>query len=278
MPATPFALTSHDGLNLFAQHWLAEQPRAVVAVIHGLGEHSTRYAHVAAHLNANGYAVSAFDLRGHGQSGGQPRAYTPSFEHYRQDVDVWLARVRADFPTLPVFLMGHSMGAAIAVTYVLTRPTALAGLIASSGALQPGKDVSPLLIAVGKVLARLAPTLPTLNIEPRWLTRDPAMLKRALADPLNHYGGTPARTGAELLAAMQLIRDRAHELTLPLWVFHGTADTLTDPAGSERLHARAGSADKTLTLYPGSYHETLNDLDRAQVLRDLTTWLNAHVP
>lgn len=278
MPATPFALTSHDGLNLFAQHWLAEQPRAVVAVIHGLGEHSTRYAHVAAHLNANGYAVSAFDLRGHGQSGGQPRAYTPSFEHYRRDVDVWLARVRADFPTLPVFLMGHSMGAAIAVTYVLTRPTALAGLIASSGALQPGKDVSPLLIAVGKVLARLAPTLPTLNIEPRWLTRDPAMLERALADPLNHYGGTPARTGAELLAAMQLIRDRAHELTLPLWVFHGTADTLTDPAGSERLHTRAGSADKTLTLYPGSYHETLNDLDRAQVLRDLTTWLNAHVP
>lgn len=276
MAHTLFALTSHDGLTLFAQHWLAPQPRGVVALIHGLGEHSTRYAHVAEHLNAFGYTVSTFDLRGHGQSAGAPRAYTPSFEHYRRDVDAWLARVRADFPSLPLFLMGHSMGAAIAVTYALTRQPALAGLVVSSGALQPGKNVSPVLIAVGNVLARLAPTLPTLKIDPRILTRDEAMLQAALTDPLNHYGGTPARTGAELLAAMQLIRDRAGDLKLPLWVFHGSADTLTDPAGSAMLHARAGSTDKTLTLYPGAYHETLNDVGRDQVLRDLTAWLHAH--
>lgn len=110
------------------------------------------------------------------------------------------------------------------------------------------------------------------------IARDKDVVADARRDPLNAYRGTPARTAAELLDAMARIHASADALHLPLYVFHGTADRLTAPWASEQLHANAASQDKTLRLYHGHYHETLNDLDRDKVIDDLTQWLLQRLP
>lgn len=276
-------LTSADGLKLFAQTWQPDTPaKAYIALVHGLGEHSGRYAHVAAHLAQHGYATHTFDLRGHGRSPGQPRGYVNSFDDYLADVEVLLTSVKTVAKQQPIFLMGHSMGGAIATLYTITRQPnqthgLLRGLVLSSAALKLDDSVPPILVKLSGVISKIAPTLPTMKIDTATISRDPEIVGNAGSDPLCYYGGTRARTGAELIRAISLIGAGAGSITLPIFLFHGTADKLTSPEGSKQVYAKVASADKTLKLYEGAYHETLNDLCKAQVLDDLTQWLDARV-
>ncbi len=281
MRHTETQLTTADGLKLYAQTWQPDTaPKAYVALVHGLGEHSGRYAHVAAHLAAHGYTTHTFDLRGHGKSPGQPRGYVNSFDDYVTDAEALVKSVQAAAAGRSIFLMGHSMGGAIATLYVITRQPnqvggAVNGLILSSAALKLADDVPPILIKLSGVISKLAPTLATMKIDPKTISRDPEIVNNAGNDPLCHYGGTRARTGAELVRAINLIAAGAGSITLPIYLFHGTVDKLTNPEGSKQVYAKVASADKTLKLYEGAYHETLNDICKAEVLTDLTAWLNA---
>lgn len=273
-----YSLNGCGGLPLFAQSWHPDvPPRGTVAIVHGMGEHGGRYERLAGFLNSLGMTVFAYDLRGHGRSGG-PRVYVTHFDEYLGDTDIFLTHVRRRSGPLPLFLLGHSMGGTIAALYAATRQPALSGLVLSSPALRPGQDIPDWLIAVGRWVARALPRLPVHKIDVRLISRDPDVIAQARRDPLNHYGGTPARTGLQLIRAMERILAEPSALRVPLYIFHGTADRLTAPSGSERLYRDAASSDKTLRLYAGSYHETMNDLDRDAVLRELGEWLVAHLP
>ncbi len=264
------------GTGLLARWWRpAEPPRGVVLIVHGLGEHAGRYAPHAAALVARGYAVYSFDLRGHGRSPG-PRAYVDRFATYLADLDAMLAAVRAREPDRPLFLLGHSMGGTIVALYVLTRQPTLAGVVLSSPALAPGSDISPLLARLAPLIGRLAPRLPASPLDPAAISHDPAVVRAYAEDPLVLHRGMPARTGAELLAAIGQVQAQMDAWSLPLLLIHGTADRLTNPAGSQALARRAAVADKTLRLYDGFYHETLNEPEGARVLADLGGWLDAH--
>ena len=128
--------TSADGLPLVGRCWEpAGEPRAVVCLVHGLGEHSGRYAHVAAALNDAGYAVLACDKRGHGRSGGK-RGHTPSYEALMTDIDLLLAQAEQRFPGKPRFLYGHSLGGNEVLNYALRRKPDLAGVVATSPGLR----------------------------------------------------------------------------------------------------------------------------------------------
>lgn len=277
MPHTAYELHGSDGLPLFAQSWQAPggAPRGAIALVHGMGEHSGRYAKLAEYLGQHGFATYAYDLRGHGRSGG-PRVYVDKFDEYLSDTDVFLTDLRRRCGPTPVFLVGHSMGGTIAALYAITRQPAVRGLVLSSPAIQLGADIPKALIVVGRWLARALPRLPVRKIDTRLISRDLAVIAQAASDPLNCYGGTPARTGAELLNAMSRVLAACGTLRMPLYIFHGTEDRLTSPSGSQALYAGSASLDKTLRLYPGSYHETMNDLDREQVLQELAGWLLAH--
>ncbi len=267
-------LTAADGMQLFTQQWQPAGPtKGGVLIVHGISEHSSRYAHVAAHLAEHGYATYSYDQRGHGRSPGL-RAYVERFDNYLSDLDCYVTQVRLSVGNQPLFLLGHSMGGAVAALYAITRQPAFNGLILSSAALQIPATVSPLLVRVAGLISAISPKLPTTKLEINNLARDLAVVQRYQADPLCYQGATRARTGAEILNAMQRIQAEADKLTLPLLIFHGTADRITDPAGSQLVYERAQSADKTLTWYPDSYHETFNDLDQGRVLVDLTTWLD----
>ncbi|WP_175720518.1 alpha/beta hydrolase [Burkholderia anthina] len=276
-------LRTADGLELASYRWPAGDgtapPRATIALVHGLAEHAGRYAALAARLNAAGIEVLAIDLRGHGQSPGK-RAWVERFDGYLNDADALVAAAARD--DTPLFLMGHSMGGAIAALYAIERVPArgyaLTGLVLSSPALAPGRDVPRWMLAMSRIISRIWPTFPAIRIDAALLSRDPAVVAANRADPLVHHGAVPARTGAEILDAMTRIEHGRGALRMPVLVYHGTDDKLTEPDGSRAFGARAGSADRTLTLYEGGFHETMNDLERDRVIDALIAWIHARAP
>jgi alpha-beta hydrolase superfamily lysophospholipase len=245
--------------------------------VHGYGEHSGRYDHVADTFTKRGATVCAYDQRGYGRSEG-PRAYVDSFDRYLDDLDRVLHHVRTDVPDRPLFLFGHSMGGLVALKYVLDRTPSLEGLMLSAPAIEINPNLAPLLRRLAQFLGRIAPRLPTTRSPEGAISRDPAVVEAAKNDPLNYHGRVLARTGAEMLKAGAAVREQLHALTDPFLVIHGTADALASPKWSERLYERAASDDKTLQLYDGLYHETFNEPEQDEVLADLGEWLAARLP
>ena len=273
-------ILTDDGLTLATRRWTPhEHPKAAVVVVHGISEHSGRHAHLAAHLMLHDYLVYSFDLRGHGRSEGEPRVYVDSFDNYLDDLDTFLAHVRSEIGDLPLFLLGHSLGGGIAAYYVIERGADdLAGLVLSSAALKIPADLSPILQKAAGVLSRYLPKTPVTKLDTSHLSRDPAVVRAYEEDPLVYTGGVRPRVGAEILRVSEHIQSHTDAFTLPLYLFHGTGDKVTDPAGSQFVYEHAPSEDKTLNLYDGLYHETMNEPERDEVLDDLTAWLDARVP
>jgi len=276
---------TEDGLDLALYRWPASAshfaPQATVALAHGLAEHAGRYSPLAARLNAAGIELVSIDLRGHGHPPG-PRAWIESIDDYLLDFEALLGA--AARPRIPFFLMGHSMGGTIAALYAAERLAQAAahreppaGLILSSPALAPGRDVPRWMIAASQLVSRIWPRYPAMKIDPLLLARDPAVVEANRSDPLVHHGPIPARTGAEILVAMTRIANARAALSLPVLVFHGSDDKLTEPEGSREFAGRVGSVDCTLAIHEGSYHETLNDLDRTRVIDALIRWIVARL-
>ncbi|ASL44993.1 Phospholipase YtpA [Burkholderia sp. AD24] len=273
------SVTTADGVTLPLYRWPATAPlRATVALLHGLAEHAGRYAALAARLNAAGIELVAIDLRGHGEAPGK-RAYVNRFDDYLLDAQALLDAAAQS--CAPLFLMGHSMGGAVAALYAIERLGApgrrLNGLILSSPALAPGRDVPRWMLKLSQLISRLWPSFPAMKIDAALLSRLEPVVNANRNDPLVHHGAIPARTGAELLLAMARIEQGRAGLRVPLLVYHGTADKLTEPDGSRAFGRFAGSPDKTLTLHEGSYHETMNDLDRDRVIGALIEWIEKRV-
>ncbi len=268
--------TGAAGADIYWQSWTPEAPKAVVLLVHGLHEHSGRYAHVAARLNAAGYAVHTLDHQGHGRSAGT-RGNVESLGGVSADLDHLRRLARTAHPDLPVFLLGHSMGGLVALDYVVsTGQDGLRGLAVSGPAVDTS-TASGLQTMIAPVLGRFAPNLGTLTLGAENVSRDPVVVKDYESDVLNHNGKVRARTGAEMLGAVQRVVDGLPEVTLPVLVMHGTADRLVPPAGSRLVDERIGSSDKTLKLYDGLYHEIFNEPEQEQVLDDLVAWLDAHL-
>lgn len=268
---------SDDGLRLFEQEWSPEgTPKAGVVIVHGYGEHTGRYVHVAEELTRNGYAVSTFDLRGHGRSQGDPRTFVRSFDEHLDDLERFLSRVRERHSGRPLFLFGHSMGGTIATLFAIARQPEIRGLLLSGASLKLSDNYSPSLITLAKIISLVLPKLRLIKLDASAVSRDAEVVREYVTDPLVYHGGIPARTGAEMNRAMERIRQRMETLEVPLLIMHGTCDLLADPEGSRQLYDRAESGDKDLRLYEGLYHEILNEPEKAQVLADMVEWLDTH--
>lgn len=264
-------------LQLFYQRWCEEgMPKAILAIVHGLGEYSGRYMNVVQHLAPKGYAVYGFDHRGHGQSPGN-YCHVTSWDEYRGDVRAFLQLIRTLEPGRPVFLYGHSMGALIVLDFVLREPGGLRGAILSSPPIEPVGVAKPLLIAIARLLTRLYPSFRMkLGIDPAAISRDPAVVQAYRDDPLVR-DQVSVRWGTEALDTTLWVKEQAALVKLPMLIVHGTADRMHSPAGSERFYQAIDFPDKELLLYPGSYHEVHNDLDHAIMVRDLEQWMDKHV-
>ncbi len=270
------------GLELYWQSWRPEtEPRAVVALVHGVGEHGGRYGNLVAPLVEDGFAVHSYDQRGHGRSPG-PRVHVDRWADYRQDLGAFLDLVARQAPARPLVLYGHSMGALVVLDYLLRQGralrngTQLAGAIISGVPLRPAGIGEPWQVAMARVLAGVTPRLSLdLGIRPDSLTRDPQAVAAALADPLLTSRAT-VRWGSESLATVSRVNQGVATIDLPLLVLHGGADPLNRPAGAQELFDAATATDKTIRIYPGVRHEPHNDLGHEQVAADVKAWL-AHL-
>jgi acylglycerol lipase len=271
-------LASGDGLALSYRAWLPASERAVVLLVHGLGEHSGRYEHVARHLVALGYACYAFDYRGHGRSAGR-RAHVHSFDEYLADVAAMRARLAAAHPRSPLVLFGHSQGGLIMLLAALTAPAGAAAVVATSPFLgiHPASRPSAALAAAGRVLSR---TLPGLRIasglDTTALSRDPQVVAAYEADPLV-TSKVSARWFTEINAAHARVLALAPTLTVPALVMQSGADRLVDPAATRRWAEAAPAGLVEYVEWDGLYHEMLQEPEKAQVLARIETWLAARL-
>ncbi|MCP3963657.1 MAG: alpha/beta hydrolase [bacterium] len=265
------------GAKIFWQSWSPESTlRAVLLLVHGLGEHSGRYGNLVNHLVPKGYAVCALDHLGHGKSEG-PRKHVTRFTDFTDTLAIFHARVREQHPEATIFLVGHSMGGLISATYLLDHQADLAGAVLSGPAVKIPEGISPVTIAVGKTLSAIAPRFGLLPLDADGVSRDPEVVRAYVDDPLVYTGKTTARLAAEILAAMQRIAREAHVVTLPILLLQGTADRLVDPASARMLHDLVSSTDKALEEYEGLYHEVYNEPEHPRVLSDVETWLDARL-
>jgi len=262
-------------LSIFFRSLLPKQePRAVVVIVPGFNAHSGYYAWVAEQLVATGLAVYAVDLRGRGNSDGE-RFYVNDFEDYVSDVASVVALAKSREPGLPVFLLGHSAGGVVSCLYTLEHQPEIAGLICESFAFQlPAPDF---VLAVFKGISHLAPHAHILHLKNETFSRDPNVLQALNDDPLVGQETQPSQTMAAMVRADERVKQGFPLITLPVLILHGTLDKNAKPAGSQLFYDMAGSADKTLKFYEGSFHDPLNDLDKEVVMADIKNWLNAQL-
>jgi alpha-beta hydrolase superfamily lysophospholipase len=269
-------IATSGGITVFVRSWRPDRkPRGVVAIVHGFNSHSGYYHWVAEQFTARGLAVYAVDLRGRGLSDGE-RYYVEKVADYVNDVHALVTLARTREPGSPIYLLGHSAGGVISCTYALERQDGLAGLICESFAYQV--YAPDFALAVLKGLSHVAPHAHVLKLPIEDFSRLPDVVARMHNDPFVANEVQPTHTVAEMVRADERLKRDFPLLKLPLLILHGTADKVTRPGGSQFFHDTAGSADKTLKLYPDHAHDLLNDLDKEVVMGDIVGWIEARLP
>ena len=265
-----------DGLELYYQGWLPDGgPKAILLVVHGLGEHGGRYGNLVNHFVSAGYGVYSYDQRGHGKSDGA-KGYVDRFADFSGDLDIVLKLVRRRHPKVKTFLVGHSIGGLVAVAYTSKHGEEFDGLIISGATLRPPADVAPATILAARVLSSISPKTGLYVIDADGISQDQNVVNAYVSDPLVYRGKIRARLGVELLKAMDMVGRMASEIRLPVLIMHGSADRLASPEGSKMLYREVNSVDKTLKIYEGYWHEIFNEPGRGQVLADIASWLERH--
>lgn len=267
-------LTTDDGLKLHGFHWQPSGPaKSHFIIVHGLGEHSGRYDHMAQKLADAGIAVHAVDLRGHGLSEG-PRGHTPGMSAYMQDIHQLISSLPAG---LPVILYGHSLGGLIAISYALEYPEQLKGLIASAPAIQRHFEVPPFKLILGRIMSSIWPTFTQeTGLDSGALTRLEEVNQAYRDDPLVHSKATARLFTTATDGGPEALR-RAPEIHLPTAVIQGGHDMLVVAEASQQFFQRLGSEDKTWIFIPDAYHEIHNEADGDKVIQQIAGWVLAHI-
>ncbi len=263
--------------NIYYQGYLPEDDlKGSIIILHGLGEHSGRYANVVNQLVPLGYAIYGFDLIGHGKSDGK-REFIRQYEDFTNILTIYKNKVKSWHPDKPLFLLGHSMGGLIASEYLIDHSSDFTGAIISAPLIAVPDNISKFTVLAGKILSTLAPTTGITGIDPTAISRDPEVVKAYINDPLVFHGKTTARLSVELLKAIMRVNDETANILLPILVLQGSDDQLVNPEGAMMLYQKANSEDKRIEIYEGLYHEVFNEPERDKVLADVTNWLNARV-
>jgi alpha-beta hydrolase superfamily lysophospholipase len=267
-------LETSDGLRLYG--WIRQPsgpPKGLIALVHGMGEHSRRYDHLMACWADHGYASAGFDLRGHGRSEGK-RGHTASYDLLMDDLAIFLARIAAACPRVPVTLYGHSMGGNLALNYAITRQPAVAGVIASAPYLRLAFQPPAWKLRMAELLKHIAPAMSqSTGLDVTALSRDPEVIRRYEADPLVH-GKITVSFFSAVHAAGEAIIPRASELGVPALLMHGGADRITSAAGSAAFVA-ASAGKATLEIWEGFFHEIHNEPGWKRVAAFVLAWIAA---
>jgi alpha-beta hydrolase superfamily lysophospholipase len=263
-----------DGIDIRGRGWAPDGPaRAVICLVHGLGEHIGRYPHVAAFFVSQAIAVQGIDQRGHGRSGGK-RGHAASYQAIYGDIDRLIADAKQRYAGAPCFLYGHSMGGNLVINYALARRPDLTGVISSAPGLRPAFKIPDWKLIVGRLARGVKPDLSMANgLEMEALSRDPQVVAACEKDPLVH-DFVSARLGLDIITMGEQALGQAAAFPLPLLLMHGSADRLTSPEASRQFAQTAGDVC-TLKIWDGLYHEIHNEPEQGEVFAYALQWLEA---
>ncbi|MBK9015047.1 MAG: alpha/beta hydrolase [Saprospiraceae bacterium] len=263
------------GIKLHLRHWQVPNARAVVCIVHGLGEHIGRYDHVAKFFSERGIATIGFDHQGHGRSEGK-RGHTLGLDSMLDDVAYLLEMVAEKYPGLPVFLNGHSMGGNVVLNHVLRRKPIITGLIATGPWIRLPKQPSKMIVVFAQVMNFVWHDLTQNNgLDVNGLSNDPAVIKAYLDDPLVH-NRISVRTGYELLGGAKFLDEFTGTMPCPTLLMHGGNDPITSPEGTADF-AKRNKGDVTWKRWDGLKHEIHNEPQQDEVLHFLVEWMERFI-
>lgn len=261
-----------SGVRIYAALWPAAQPKAVVALLHGLGEHCRRYEHLGAFFQSKGIAMLACDHEGFGRSGGK-RGFVKSYSDYYQQAGRLLVECEKQYPDVPVFFYGHSMGGNVLLNYILQRHPVIKGAIVSAPLIGLAFAPSPLAVAAGKLMKNIWPAFTQQNqLDIQQLSRDAAVVKAYAEDPFVH-SDLSAAVGIGMLEAADYLKAYQGPVRCPVLLMHGTADAITSEPATRAFAQRLEGERVTYHPWPGLYHELHNEPEKEQVFAFVLAWI-----
>jgi len=258
--------------EFFGQYWEPQVVDAVIVLVHGMGEHSSRFEEsVIPHLNKNNFAVVSFDQFGHGKTIGK-RGHCPSYEALLESIDSAIEKANILFPEKPIYLYGHSLGGNLVINYALKRNHNIKGVIATSPFLRLAFNPPKWKVAFGKLLLNIWPslTMPS-ELEVDAISRDKNEVKKYLDDSLVHDKVSPMYVFPVIDAGEWAI-ENANKLEVPMLIIHGTGDRITDYKGSQAFCENTKNA--SLKLFEDGYHELHHDLCKEEFIETILNWLD----
>jgi alpha-beta hydrolase superfamily lysophospholipase len=263
--------------KLYYQAWRPEEPKAIIIVCHGLGEHSGRYIFPAKHFSKKDLAFYAYDHRGHGKSQGK-RGHVDNFVDYVKDLHSFIRLVRRKEGDKKYFLLGHSLGALIVLVYLMHGyDNRISGSILSAPPLELIKSIPAYKRAVGNQLSKIFPTLSFFNeIDPTLLSHDLKIVTSYMNDPLV-YRRVSVKFLREFIRVVNCVKLKPHLIKVPVLIVHGGSDRICDYQGSQKFYEGMTYPDKSFIQYPEFYHEVMNEVKRNKVFRDFDEWLSPRI-
>jgi len=261
--------------DFFGQYFKAENTKAVIVLVHGMGEHSSRYIDfVIPTLIKNNFSVVTFDHFGHGKTGGK-RGHNPSFEAVLDSVSKTIEKAKELFPKKPVFLYGHSMGGNTVINYTIRRNHSLQGIIATSPFLKLAFQPASWKLSLGKFLQKIAPSITMSNdLDANHISRDKIEVEKYKNDALIHDKVSP-NFSITFIETGQWAIENANKLKTSMLLLHGTKDKIIDYKATQEFAKNSDLA--TLKLYENSYHELHNDFCKEEFMDDIIDWLNSKI-
>ncbi len=266
-------LTTADNVQLYYELWLPDNPRAVIVFLHGLGDHLGRYADFAQHLLHRGYGMCLYDQRGHGKSSGR-RGHCRSLADYLRDLSMIIDMVHETKPASPVFLIGHSFGAQIAINFVAKYSKGLRGLVALSPNIEPIVRVPDWKKKFAIWISNWVPIIKIhARVDPKDFSHDESVVDAARADPLMNWHVT-ARLGAEILKNTAQMPRLAFQVKVPCLFMQGGDDRITSIEATRKFYHAVLVQNKDFKVYNGLYHELLNEDCKEKIFNDIESWLS----
>ncbi len=262
-----------DGANIYYEWWIPANPKGNIVFIHGLGDHISRYGEFTRYFASCGFGVCMFDMRGHGQSSGR-RAHCKSFSDLLRDLSQFIEILHESYETVPIFLVGHSFGAQVAINFVARYSKGIRGLVALSPNIEPLVKFPNWKRWLALKLSRWIPILKfKTGISPSSFSHDENVVMQSIADPLRSWHVT-ARMGVEILKNLEQIKRLAFQVKLPSLFMQGGSDNVTSIEATRKFYHSILVQNKDFKSYPGLYHELLHEANRQEIFQDIEGWLN----
>jgi len=270
-------IKQHSDNGIYYREWSVKHAKAIVLLIHGMGEHCQRYNPIAGSLNQAGYTVCSMDLPHHGRSDGK-KGHIDSFDLFQQAVLSLYQRVKQSYPDKPLFILGHSMGGLITTRFLINHQDKFEGVILSGPAIEFPELPPKWQVSLITGIAKIFPQAGMIPVDSNLVSRDPAVVEAYNQDPLINSNKLSAKLLVGFMKTMDEVKQKAQVIHLPIMMMHGTADKLTAPSGSQWLHDNIVSQDKTLRLYEGLFHEIFNEPEGEKIYQEVIEWFDQHLP